>query len=91
MKEWLTCNAGKLALASKCRGAGGCKDIGAGLVACDVSVAEANDVCIGKSRACSLDASAVLECKDGRMVVETTCPSGKACRYATDAVACAAK
>ena len=93
-KEWLTCTAGKLSLASKCRGPGGCQridlgDVG-GTVACDVTVGEPGDACTGAGRACTADARSVLVCAEGKLHVETTCGVGKECRVESSA-ACAAK
>jgi hypothetical protein len=89
-KDWLTCKGGKLAIAAKCRGPGGCKPFG-DAVACDVSIAEVADECMGSGRACSLDGTRVLSCAAGKFQLETTCAKGKSCRSTSEGASCDTK
>jgi hypothetical protein len=94
-KEWLTCTAGKLTLAGRCRGPAGCRhvDLGdlGGTIACDLSIAEAGDPCTGAARACTADALNLLSCSGGAFKVETACGPRKVCRHADGVPACAAR
>jgi hypothetical protein len=85
--EWVTCANGKMILASKCRGPAGCKPF-EGTVACDVSIAEPDDICLEKGTACSPDGTKVLVCRGGTMKIEATCPPARTCRMSSEGATC---
>jgi hypothetical protein len=87
-KDWLTCKDGKLVVAGHCRGPAACAPF-ADTVACDVSVAEAEDPCSGTTTACASDKKSVLACRGGTMKVDQPCPADKPCSASGREAACA--
>jgi hypothetical protein len=73
-KQMVSCEKGKYTV-TPCRGPAGCKTN-----KCDVSLAQAGDPCSGGGYTCSVDRKAVLQCKDGKAVVDETCSGGKQCK-----------
>jgi hypothetical protein len=66
------CRAGRVVIASTCRGARGC--VVGGAVDCDHSVAQLGDPCEGpKEIACSLDGKQLLRCTNGAYQASEPC------------------
>lgn len=84
--DWLQCREGKLVVAAKCRGRQGCKAFGE-TIACDSSLGEVGDPCLGKAETCAVDRKSILACAASRLAVHQACPSGKQCD-ASEVVAC---
>ncbi len=83
----LYCNAGKFA-AMNCGGPKGCDDSGKG-VACDNTVASANDVCDEeKEYACTPDKKSRLECKANVFAVASVCGGEKGCYWTGNSIRC---
>lgn len=76
--EWLQCQGGKMVPVAVCRGPLKCKPF-EGTIACDTSLGQANDPCVGAAKSCTSDRAAVLACVEGHLRVETTCTEGKRC------------
>jgi hypothetical protein len=71
-----------------CRGPLGCADQG-GRAFCDMSVAEAGDVCRESGiKACASDAKQVLVCKKGAMAPFFSCRGAAGCRSSAGKLAC---
>jgi len=89
-KERLTCAAGKLVVAGKCRGPRGCKSLD-GLIACDVSLAELGDACTLDATACSVDGTKLLACREGKFQLEKACSAGNPCAISSGRAGCPTK
>jgi hypothetical protein len=81
--DWLQCREGKLVVAGKCRGPSHCRSLG-DAIACDSSLGEPNDPCVGQTKACSGDGKSLLACRSNALVLDSTCPPGKTCRPSQD-------
>lgn len=71
-KQMLSCQDGKLALQTHCRGENGCRRDGS-KIRCDQTHAEEGDKCSGEGAACSVDKKAMLDCKDGTFIKSKDC------------------
>ena len=85
-KGMIVCEKGKYA-SRPCRGPGGCKE--AVKVDCDESAAEIGDACSGGGYKCSVDHKSLLQCKDGKAVLDEKCPEGQSCKEQGNQVGCA--
>lgn len=85
--EWLKCRDKKMFVAARCRGPLRCTSL-TDAIACDTSVGEPNDPCVGEGKSCSVDGKAVLACKGASLVVDTSCAEGKTCRPSSSTPAC---
>ncbi len=71
----LVCVGGKYVLET-CKGSGGCNDTGKALT-CDSSRAKVGDGCGHEgSRACSIDGTKELRCRDSKFAIEWSCRPG---------------
>ncbi len=83
----LFCTDGTL-IAASCRGPLGCA-ADAGVLACDDSVAVANDGCVTNGdSACSPDHKAALECQGTNFAVVETCKGPKGCVLSGKTIVC---
>jgi hypothetical protein len=85
-KGIIVCEKGKYVV-RPCRGPSGCKTSG-DTAECDTSVGELGDPCSGTGYACSVDRKSLLQCKDGKAVLDEKCESGQSCKSEGDKVGC---
>jgi hypothetical protein len=83
----LACRRGKFERVP-CRGSRGCETV-AGQPSCDQSIAEPGEACKKPdAKACSVDASRVLSCSDGRMQEQYRCRGEAGCTAAGGKLSC---
>jgi hypothetical protein len=88
--EVVICQSGRFEHALWCRGESGCKSQG-GKLDCDLSKAVVGDACpasLEGQHACSLDASGIAICKQGKFASDEKCKSGTRCSSADGQIQC---
>jgi hypothetical protein len=87
-KSELRCRSNHFALASTCRGPGGCFFTGNKLH-CDTDIADLSDPCEEKDDlACSLDKKALYKCDGAQYQLDSTCRGPKGCSIEGNNVNC---
>lgn len=83
----LACHGGKFERVP-CRGSQGCEMSG-NRANCDQSIAEVGEGCTKpNAKACSVDASSVLSCSDGKMLLLYACRGASACSAGAGKLSC---
>lgn len=89
-KGMIKCENNRWILLNECNGALGCVAYVKG-AKCDLGAAAAGDDCTPENEgnaSCTEDGSALLLCKDGKMVVESTCKGMHGCRQMGKSLEC---